>query len=892
MTRQRRLLLPLAAAFLIPFSFAVRGTDWAMFMHPDEVTVDAYMITAAKNGHPNVGWSVYPQGFFVLSNLYRRLCLFKSRFDGVENQEGSRHRDLDLVRAQTPKHDPSVAMGRHLNAVLAGLCGLFLFLAIREATGSVSGGLCAAMLGACSPFVVEHAHYCETDTGFCAGLALALWLLLGAVRRGSPAWTAGAAAACAAAFACKYTVAPLVPFCVAVCAAVCVRSVRGAGGDRAERRRRLERCALSALACFLAAVAAYALLTPVSWMDPELFWSRIFRIYGSVHREAANKDIAGTASFPLLRLFYIARSLALCFRMTGPVHLLLAAAGAAAFVRFRRRNPCGLWLLALVLAFVAFDLAVAPWIRTQEFLPLAILLGCIPALAAGDFCAAAAASGKRAVRLAVPAACFAVCALVAFGDANRAARMFQTEDTRNTMRHWLEMSASTNAVFAANRFASPALRYGRVATAERFGEPEWLWRPDEIDETDPGHDYFVRQALIPGRGAVDSRTGRLREHLAAGWTNFTAHAIHLRDWKPAPGYNTTFAQLPMELWGVVKPGARYVRPVPFAPRASVFHMAKEPYNVAQGGDLLGPVEAYRTVGARGTIRFVPPADGRPLYAVTRHVVGNVPAKVKWEGLFRPRSKTIEPGRADWFECKPGLFPADYGDMYAKTRVRMRGDDQTSLCLTTVTDNPGYAAELLVRGGSPDKAAELLAHAGLPPDPATAFARCAAPLPESFYRDFARIRFGDFSVFPDYSGVAAPGNGTDGADETDDLDGTRAPAARSPEERRRGVPIELPTHLDSEFPAVLDPGAYRVSFRLPPEKSDEPRVRSVGFTRVEEATLLSGSRFRPGETVVFRLVADRPSFPRIQADIEPGALSGVKLRDLTVEWVPLLENAAP
>ena len=885
MTRSRRLLLPLAAAFLVPFSFAVRGTDWAVLMHPDEPVIVSYMGDYAEQGYPKVGFSVYPEGYFVLAAFYRRLCLFRSRFDGLENQEGTRHRDLDRLRTQTSKTRFSVGMGRHLNAVLAGLCGLFLFLAVREATGSAVGGLCAAMLGACSPFLVEHAHYCETDTSFCTGLALSLWLLFAALRRRSFAWTAGAAAACAAAFACKYTVAPLVPFCVAVWAALCVRSVRGAGADR---RRRLKRCALAALVCFFAAVAAYVLFTPVSRVDPELFWDRIFNIYGSVHREAAGKDIAGTASFPLLRLSFILRSLAACARSAGPAALLLAVAGAAALVRFRRRTPCGPWLLALFAAFVAFDLACAPWIRGQEFLPLAILLGCIPALAAGGLCAAAAGSGRRAVRIAVPAACLAVCALAAFGGANRTSRMFTTEDTRNTMRHWLETAASTNAVFAANRFASPALRHGRVSTARRFGEPERLWIPGSIDETAPGHGYFVRQALVPGRGVVDSRTGRLREAFLAGWTNFTAHAIHLRDWKTTPGYNPTFAQLPMELWGIVPPGARFVRPVPFSPRATVFYMAKEPYNVAQGGDLLGPVEAYRTVGARGSVRFVPPADGRPLYAVVRHVVGNVPAKVKWEGLFRPRSKTVDPGRADWFEWKPGLLPADFGDTCVRTRVRMRGDDQTSLCLTTVTDNPGYAAELLVRGGSPDKAAELLRRAGLPENPAVAFALCAPPLPESFYRDFARIRFGDFSVYPD--GPAADGEEEGEDDEFPDPDETADDPGPAAGFRRGRLPKPLPVHMDSEFLAELDPGVYRVSFRLPPADAGEPRVLSAGFTGVKEATVLSGSQFRPGGTVVFRLVADRPSFPRIQADVDPGSLSGVKLRDLTLEWEPVLEKA--
>ena len=840
--------LALLAAFLLPFLFAIRGTDWSKNLHPDEISFHISMRSFARERKPVIGGSIYPEGFFVLADAYRRLCAVSRQAESFCSQEDASSRDPDRIRAPIPDRlGPSIAMGRHLNAVLAGLCGLFLFLAVRAAGGGAAAGLCASLLGAGSPFVVEHAHYCESDLSFCAALALSVWLLFGALRRRSAGWTIGAAAACAAAFACKYTVAPLVPFCIAAHLSIGLRPVFGAGADTAERRRILRRFAFVSILCLLAAVAAYVFLTPLIWVDPPVYWSKIFKIYGAAHAEAMDKDLAGEGNARLLLFRFVLRSLLLHLRTMGPAHLLLAGAGAAVLLWRRRRNPCGPWLLALVALFAAFDLAFAPWIRSQEFLPFAILLGLVPALAAAELGVLAAGSRRRAVRAGVPALCLLICAAAALPDSFRAARLFSSAETRYALRNWLEQSASPDRRFAANRFAYAALRSDRIRTADRFDEPERLWEPGSVDPADPGHDYFVRQSLLPGRGMTYGATGRLLPQYEAGWSNFLAHATLLREWRTTPGYQATFSQLPTELWAIVPPGARSAKPVPLSPRATSFRMGPEAYDAPQGGDWLGPIEAIRAVGARKQVRFVPPADGRPVYAVVRHVAGVRPAKIKWEGSFSPRSKDIDPGRADWFVCKPGPL-AGLGDVCVRTRVRMRGDDQTSVCLATVTADPVYAAELLVRGGSPDKAAGLLALAGLPAGLPDAVAQGAPALPESVWRDFARIRFARFTVYPEG---------------------------------------------ENEFPVAFDPGTYRVSFRLP-DDPDASALHEIGLSGAAESRILSGGSFRPGERVELEIRFDRPVRPRLvgrfaAADESPRA---VALLDFQVEWDPLPPSGEP
>lgn len=845
------------AAFVIPFFFAISGIDWSARMHPDEVTILKALRETAEFGCPKVVGSVYPEGYFVLVNIYRKVTSPFKWFSQQFVQEGGTHRDLDVIRSPIPKfHWPTIAMGRRTNAVLAGLCGLFLFLAVRVATGSAIGGLCASVLAACSPFVVEHAHYCETDISFCAGLALALWTLFSAVRRNSFHWIVGGAASCAAAFACKYTVAPLVPFCIIIYLALCVKLWKSATTS-VDRRRVTRRCALVAILCILAAIGAYAMLTPLLRKDFAFFWERIFRIYGNVHREVSTRNLSGEGTMRHLLFWSLYHALCGHLLAMGPIHLILASFAAIFLIARARKNPCGPWLLALLALFVAFDLSVAPWIRSQEFLPVAIILNTAAALAAGELCALAHLSRFRIVRYALPALCLAVCCALAYGDALRTARMFTTEDSRNTMRHWLEQSSNPATRFAANRFAYPALRYGRISTSDVFGEAESLWSPSFTANAMPDYEYFVRQTLFLGRGFVDAVTGERTPYRQSGWTNFLARAVLLREWKFIPGYQTTFSMLPMELWGIIPENATFALPTPFAPRATAYRMGPEHYDVAQGGDWLGPIEAIRTVGARKGVRFVPPRDGRPLYAVTRHSEGFVPAKIKWECCFEPREKVIDPGRADWFLYKPGLFDG-WGDIYVRTRVRMRGDDQTSLCLTTITADPAYAAELLARGGSPDKAAELLSSAGLPQDVDAAIGTAVKPFPKSFLSDFARIRFGDLTVYP---GPESLTNETD------------------------ACAANVPVRLESEFPVLFDPGTYHITFQVPRRENDDPELKSITFTKAASQRFLSGEELHPGENVEMELVFKKPACPRIcGVAISNGeGAAAVTLGDFSIVW---------
>ncbi|MBQ7666918.1 MAG: glycosyltransferase family 39 protein [Kiritimatiellae bacterium] len=881
--RRLRSAALLVLSFAFPFYFAIRGTDWTTGIHPDEISILQTMTLFVEDIPQSVGECVYPEGYFVLSNIYRKAVGFSMWLSKFAQQESSASRDLDLVRAPSKTATKAtMAILRRTNATLAGLAGLFLALAVLAATGSAVGGLAASLLGACSPFVVEHAHYAESDISFVFAMSLALWMLFAAVRRRSGGYMVAAAAACAAAFACKYTVAPLVP----VCGLTFLWLAPRWGAKRAVK---------IALACAISGLVAYAIFTPVFFVDFKLYWEKAFRIYGKVHSEIAGSEIAASDTVPFLRMRYIARLLLVQFRAFGFPRMALAAIGSLLIAFRARRLPQGVLAIVAVAAFLAFDFALAPWVRSQEFLPFVIMLSVIPALAMGRLCADGFEKRGAPLGVAAAAVCLAVSAVIALPDAIRVSRQFSSIETRNVARRWLEMTSNPGSRFAAGRFASPALRGGRITTATVFGDAERRWRPGFIDPANPGHEYFVRQTLFPGRGFIDNATGALHPQYAAGWSNFLDHATMLREWRNTPGYQPSFCQLPLEMWATTTADTPFARLRPLCRRATAYYMGQEAYDAAQGGDWLGPIEAIRTVGARKHVRFVPPVGGGAVYAVTRHFKGLQSAKIKWESAFKPRERVIEPGRADYFVYERGALPPAFADFCVRTRVRMRGNDQTSLCLTTITADPVYAAELLARGGSPDRAEALLAACSLPPDLGSAAQKTVRPFPARSFADFARIRFAKFTVYPD-SEEEAPAEGDDGdatqsldlAPESDGNDG--AVAATRPDSTEKTPDTRV--RLDTEFPVVFDPGEYTISFRLPKD-ADEPRLVAISLAPAFSQSIESGGSFGLGERVELKVSFDKPTAPRLCGEsIAPGGTPhAVTLRDFEIVWTPEIDIAA-
>ena len=204
-----------ALVLALAFVHTSAGLRWSEFFHPDELPIANWMQQAHRNGY--VTERAYPGGWFVLSCAWTHaeagLWRLRERWRAHRRQVGR----VKAIDADTFDFAPEretfrageIQRGRDINAVLVAFAALFLYLAALEAGARPPAAALGALLLAAQPFLLEHAHYCETDAAVPFSLSLAGWLSMRAIRLRSWRWHLGAMAAAGFAIACKYTLAPL-----------------------------------------------------------------------------------------------------------------------------------------------------------------------------------------------------------------------------------------------------------------------------------------------------------------------------------------------------------------------------------------------------------------------------------------------------------------------------------------------------------------------------------------------------------------------------------------------------------------------------------------------------------------------------------------------------------
>lgn len=904
--KRRIIILASIAVFITAFIFSIKGSNWHNRMHPDEiamaVSLRSGMLYPAGIDDEHLGkMALYPQGFSRMSCLYTFIanigdCVSealekcKDSLSSIVDQEhSSTHVVPDLYSKHLPKNKdkdnpltrprPSyLVVGRRLNAILAGVTSVFLFFATLVLTGSITGSICTGLLAGCSPFIIEHAHYCESDLGVSAMFSLAILTGAITIRRKSLWFAAAFAAACAAAFATKYSVAALAPFFVVVYIAVAIYKYKKCA-TKEDVRKFWRMLILSGLTCLAAGIAAYMIFTPVTYAAPQVFFKMMQNIANGIYGETAY-DLTHESSGFLLRQRYIVCRILRIMKEYGICHILLLAASIplVANIKRNKRSPFLLVLLALV---VIFDISAFPWFRSQEFLPIVLIFSVIIGTGIGIGIELITKYNSR-LSLCVAPLFIALIALVVFGDAGRMMNAFAWQDTRYSMRNWLTICSNPKARIASERYATPSLRGKRIKSAEVFGEAEQLWIPSWVDVNNPGHEYFSRTATHDGRNHRSPLTGKLYQEFQDGWDNFVKHANLLKTYDITKGIRPTFAQVEIELWGIRHTNDVMRLPEPLAPRGEVFYFGGETYYYGTGNDFIGPIESIKTVGKRARVRMTPPGSGKPLFAVTRHITGKIPAKIIWENLFEPREATIQPGKADWFILSSDKANAACGDIQPHTRIRMKGDDQTSLCLTTITDNPAYVAELLTRGGSPEKVTDFFNSIGFTGNINDAINKFVQPIPERFYNDFSRIFIGQLHIFPEVQVVADKSeNSEESADsEIDDLASDEENQTDASEEEQDIVSDRL---FDFEFPFVLNPGKYNVSMIIPKGKSDNLTFLEM-YGDGLKTDFIDCNSITNNQSVTFTAIAEKTVFPRFRAICHSEKfVHKVELRNIEITW---------
>jgi hypothetical protein len=501
-------LVMLAALWL-----RLRGIDWPRFHH-DEHIIAAWI----ARGGPD---RVYPGGLFVLIQPFRWLWELTAFLWGAANQflaPGAAHAtSTDFIR-----------LGRVFNALLGSLaCGLVYLTALRL-TCSRAAAILAGLLMCFSQYAIEHAHYAQSDIPMLFMISLVVWLWVRHVDRptlrGFVMVGVGLGFAAGTKFTLMISIIPWLFYCG--WQAWCNKDTRWTALPRT--------VILGAL--FFGVGFIWATPAALDWSEfSEGMAYERQRVYGETIRnmgpEAGNRSLRYQAHWT---------DLGRAARTMGWGWLSLSVLGLTAFFcqRLRRYAVPVLGLLATYLLYYVF---LAPWVRTQEFLPLVPFLALLTVLPTASGVARSSSWRIRFVLLIL----FALALPETMLRGVRVSSVFAWMDTRERASRWLQRHEPDGLHVGTEPYAMIAPRGWRSPS-------EMAARVGLEGARRQGYDLFVSQGTPAYRGMDHPVTKQLYPDYAVAYDVFMEGVTHLRSWSLLPDRSsrTTFNSIQLELFGL------------------------------------------------------------------------------------------------------------------------------------------------------------------------------------------------------------------------------------------------------------------------------------------------------------------------------------------------------
>ena len=690
-----------ACLFFAVLIFASRGIDWTTFTHPDEVPVAKWISDTHKDGY--ISDRLYPSGWFTLAQAkvkWEEILLDISlRHQKWTRQDGK----ADIIVAQTfrrkeepsQKYGSSIKTGREFNVFLTALSACVVFFACVEMGLHPLAALFAGLLLGFNPFVMEHSHYCETDMGLVFSFAVSLLILALQKRTGRPWLYLPYAFACGFTISCKYTLAPLV-----VPVAILPFLQRGDDG-----KRKWGRAGLMLLAGIFVFLGGFLLGTPAIVKMPDYF--------EKARAAFDSEPNPGSAQFFHAALVKMGATIRELAKLGWVVVAYFLLSLAFWFKKAYRRTVVN--IPAFIGLILLFFLTRMPWIRNQELVPPLVLFAMASALPVDWAIRTRAAEEKcvktTAARLAV--ALFALCALCrTFQTGMRMTSFFLLRETRVECQNWISAVVPLGKTMASDAYLGYVAR-GTAANFVGIGRLDQNYPESLRESVTNSVRYYLKNASHISR--VENRhpiTRKLAPEVQAHVDRFRHDCRLLMTWGVGPGrFRPAFTQPDVELWWmpdvVGGDGATAEMtdiPVWFT-RPTYFRFGGSTLYCNGHVGPVGPEEAIQTVGKRRNVCF---QRKDRQWAVSKSVVGSDAAKIVWNKYAAPRQATLNPGKAEVFEFDSrGFNRAFSSSAMPGARIRMRGDDQNTLVLTSCVDDPAEAAFLLRSNGEPEKAFNLL-----------------------------------------------------------------------------------------------------------------------------------------------------------------------------------------
>lgn len=547
----------LAAAFL-----RYGGFDRPAEMHPDQPRILSWMERTEEDGY--LKNTVYPGGFFVLFNQFRRVassCLH------LQHLWRYRLNEVDRVEPPCNLH---LFLGKHFNVWLAAFTCVFIYLLAAKITQSRRIGLYAAGLFCMAPEHIIHAHYVQTDIAMVFTLTLALCLWSYFARQRSLWLFAAAAIASGFAAGTKYTLLCLAPLGL-------IFSFY-APADGAKSWRRIIICIITGIVLF---AVGFSLATR-QILDWSAFQEGLryqnMRVYGegvTLLNQARGE--------PWIKLQSHCRQFCNAAQLLGWGSLFSIIAGLclAGTATYRQYWPV---LIGFPLLYLYYYLFKAPWVRGQEFMNFfpawAVLAGLLPLYL---WQARHRLIGRTAAIILM-----AVTFLPLFQNGLLAASPFNWKDTRYLANRWMQRHLPADFTLGLERYTDPA----HVGVGQKSGFIHKIETASrDLLETQK-YDAILRNPSSDGRGLRHPVTKHRYPKYQAAFDAFTNRAVCLRAWGllPPGHFISPFTSPDLELWLYQDSAAELDLQLPLAQPAYISRLGRETFfasgHTAGSADLL------------------------------------------------------------------------------------------------------------------------------------------------------------------------------------------------------------------------------------------------------------------------------------------------------------------
>lgn len=654
---------------LTTFIFAARGLERSHYLHPDEHTISYWVFDFLEKGY--ISSRLYPEGLYVLTKPILNIIDKNAKSNNdLELWEQSQNTPYKYENFST-YCDPYLFVNsfRWINVTLLIIATFCFFLLAYKFFNSIVVATIGGIILGCNFLLIEHAHYAESDIigmlfslltmcAICWHLKKDNWLtlILGAFLGGF-------------AFSCKFSNAPLLIL-------LCFLFFRKLAFSLKSTTKKQKKAfiLLFFIFCFVVLLLGILIGLPHLYLDYHSFIRKAQFTTQKTYNEIV--QILSVAKYePYAKLRANFSWLLQALTKFGLFIQIFWALSIIPLVTRKDNRKYILIFYIYPIFYVIFALFKFPFLRDQELIPLVPFI-----LFASLFFAQYLINlfNRNKFIGTLGAIVVAIFTIYQTSQGIKMSSAFKHIDTSIFFANWVK----THIVPDANIYKEPrSIGKSNPSKIERVCNKEFCSK----------YDFVVRSPQNRKRGVFNPITGERFPEMQKKFDYFLENASLTTSCDHKYPNNPVFGALPVELWTINNSLATNSNNTSKIYRNLI--SGGSDYYVSPNNNFARVFDCLKLTGQRSRIRLgISPKQ--KYWAVVRLEYADEPQEVKWNNFFIPKKAKISPKHTKFFTLSDFAWINSYFDIWPSFKVRIKGNEATSLAWVYVTDNPAQVTSLL------------------------------------------------------------------------------------------------------------------------------------------------------------------------------------------------------